>query len=702
MKKRKEGLQISYKNAEGDWVNEQYIGTTFIDTEWVKDSNWEKIPNNSDVENNIVYHLGHINFVQGESIDHDGTKRTGVYYCNSGKIRIEDNIIGFYVKKLQNGLKNVENFIFYNEDEVVLYDTKKAEIVDYYIEKPNNANYVLFNGGTNGGIDINLQVVGIVYKGNEVYSDYEKATNESLLNKQALLPIKNKSDNAYNLSPKYDYPTKMITASNGGIVIKTDGSQIETSTLDASTGYSEIKQGYRYNVTQTRAATGCYPITFFKKEGEEYIMLGGLGTSQSSYTGEFIPNDIYPEATHIAFTLYLSAGNNLSIKLRPLEISITYNLEGGNYSLATSHETKTLLDYNAKMRLDRPGNALLETDNLLNPYECSFEGGWVYSPRIPAKEGEVIYCNGSIYRCYGANGNLLASSQQGTLTSGQALPTGTASVQGGWRPSGVEDATMDMFMAGNPHISYSKNPKRYAVEFNPYLFNIYDRLFRELYQPFAGRTMFNIGDSMTMQANAYWYGSYMGTISKYTGLVSVGNTDRWGNGKSLSNVAQELIDNTQGFREQIAKADIVTIYLGTNDYGHSDKEPGTVFDDYDSGTITIMSCVKSIIKSILECNPYAIPIFFSQPERQKYVDNIQPPALTAKGLNMYVIANAIQEACKFVGVPYCDTHSLCHITMQTTDQYTTDGLHIGVQTIGQYIGKIMAKFINSLDYTSVS
>lgn len=44
-KYRKSLLQISYKNANGDVINEQYIGTSITDTEWTKDSNWDKIPN---------------------------------------------------------------------------------------------------------------------------------------------------------------------------------------------------------------------------------------------------------------------------------------------------------------------------------------------------------------------------------------------------------------------------------------------------------------------------------------------------------------------------------------------------------------------------------------------------------------------------------------------------------------------------------
>lgn len=58
---RKSLLQISYKNSDGDIINEQYIGSTFTDSEWSKDSNWEKIASELDlsiIKQDIIKNTG--------------------------------------------------------------------------------------------------------------------------------------------------------------------------------------------------------------------------------------------------------------------------------------------------------------------------------------------------------------------------------------------------------------------------------------------------------------------------------------------------------------------------------------------------------------------------------------------------------------------------------------------------------------------
>lgn len=47
LKERKSLFQVSYRNAEGNVINEQYIGTLFDDTSWSDDNNWELLPNDT-------------------------------------------------------------------------------------------------------------------------------------------------------------------------------------------------------------------------------------------------------------------------------------------------------------------------------------------------------------------------------------------------------------------------------------------------------------------------------------------------------------------------------------------------------------------------------------------------------------------------------------------------------------------------------
>ncbi len=47
---RKKLLQISYTNADGEIVNEQYKSTNYTDTEWVKDGNWSKLLDSKSLE----------------------------------------------------------------------------------------------------------------------------------------------------------------------------------------------------------------------------------------------------------------------------------------------------------------------------------------------------------------------------------------------------------------------------------------------------------------------------------------------------------------------------------------------------------------------------------------------------------------------------------------------------------------------------
>lgn len=71
VKERKAGMQISYKPTDSDWVNEQYVGTSFTDTEWVKDSNWEKIPKQKQLTElfyNVDNKILNLNYIRTDNL----------------------------------------------------------------------------------------------------------------------------------------------------------------------------------------------------------------------------------------------------------------------------------------------------------------------------------------------------------------------------------------------------------------------------------------------------------------------------------------------------------------------------------------------------------------------------------------------------------------------------------------------------------
>lgn len=55
--KRKAGLIISYNHPDNGWINEQYIGTSFTDSNWANDINWRRIADNDDI---TVIEEGHL------------------------------------------------------------------------------------------------------------------------------------------------------------------------------------------------------------------------------------------------------------------------------------------------------------------------------------------------------------------------------------------------------------------------------------------------------------------------------------------------------------------------------------------------------------------------------------------------------------------------------------------------------------------
>lgn len=133
---RKAGMQISYKPDGEDWINEQYIGTSFTDTEWVKDENWGKITTESD--NNLLFRQCNVVFDE---------------LINGLHINLPNFEIGYY--KSDGSIVNDKGFIR-AELSTEVY-AKNGLLTFIGINNPNGALYWIFKD-SNGGIISSIQL----------------------------------------------------------------------------------------------------------------------------------------------------------------------------------------------------------------------------------------------------------------------------------------------------------------------------------------------------------------------------------------------------------------------------------------------------------------------------------------------------------------------------------------------------------------
>lgn len=144
---RKAGMQISYKPTDSDWVNEQYIGTYFTDTEWVKDSNWEKIPKQkqlTELDDNIInsYSISilgkkndfkeiNIDTIKENTIIKNGIESVYNNRATTDYINVEAyqglQLVIFYAGNFNDS----DSYAFYDKNKNVLYSVVDNNINNY-------------------------------------------------------------------------------------------------------------------------------------------------------------------------------------------------------------------------------------------------------------------------------------------------------------------------------------------------------------------------------------------------------------------------------------------------------------------------------------------------------------------------------------------------------------------------------------------
>jgi hypothetical protein len=257
LKDRKELLQISYKDGEGNSINEQYIGTAFDDTSWADDSNWNRIYDSQ-------YHPigegknGVADFIVGYAINANTGEKTSYNsnwkYCEvrvSGYSTITCDVaysssgigIAFYGKDgafISGFTKYTDN---YGENvSVDIPDgavTAKWAWSDVYMSYKSEGKYVLSKNG-------NIPSENITYK-EGTQKDFNDKINEF---------VENKGDENIAKVTLYN----AINASTGDVISEGAWEYFETNVAGHKKLYCKV--GFANN------KTSCVGLAFYDADGD--------------------------------------------------------------------------------------------------------------------------------------------------------------------------------------------------------------------------------------------------------------------------------------------------------------------------------------------------------------------------------------------------------------------------------------------------
>ena len=185
-----------------------------------------------------------------------------------------------------------------------------------------------------------------------------------------------------------------------------------------------------------------------------------------------------------------------------------------------------------------------------------------------------------------------------------------------------------------------------------------------------GKTWLPVGDSITTQA------SYRPVLSSFYKMTEISGA--YGNGMQVGYSSGEKysilsrIDNIAS-----GTPDIITIALGTNDYGNN-CPIGEITDDVSTQTAesyTFIGCYKKLIETLYE--KYGnVPMLLITPFPRNGKDNANSANATLQDY-----ANAIKTVGNHYSIPVCDMLIESGVPIGTLSEinkkyYTEDGLHL--------------------------
>jgi len=209
--------------------------------------------------------------------------------------------------------------------------------------------------------------------------------------------------------------------------------------------------------------------------------------------------------------------------------------------------------------------------------------------------------------------------------------------------------------------------------------------------PWQGKSWNALGDSITE------FDQYQPRVQAALGFKRVANYGKIAteicDGKSAQSSDQAVYGLPMSIRyaEMDPAADLVTVFGGTNDFGHN--EPlGTPSD---TTCATFYGALKVMLAGIITANPAARVAIFTPLQRTFGGDAGVVGMTNALGLQLVDYVDAILEVAAGYSVPVLDLYRTAGISPQNAACFLADGIHPNEAGYDRIAGQ-MAQFLNRI------
>lgn len=318
-------------------------------------------------------------------------------------------------------------------------------------------------------------------------------------------------------------------------------------------------------------------------------------------------------------------------------------------------------------------------------------GDNIFATVVDAKIGDMYFntTNNSVYKCVGENTWKWISNVQGATGA-----TGSSWLTGIIAPTEDTGKDGDTYLDIVTNYVYTKTNGVWTKIGE--LSGDRDITINQQVSPWKGKSAVFVGDSITYgsgcDGDKYWevLEDEIG-FSSVTGMGIGGSC--WSVKSDYGTANQPLINRWQ----QIPEADLIQIFMGTNDYGHG-TPLGAIEDDTDVSFYGAMNYILSNLQKkypesrIVVCTP--LHRYGRNASANILTYDYLPHPVTGKTLGDYV--DAMKDVCERLSIPVIDLFNISGINPTIEEvkaKYMPDGLHPNTEG-HKLIANIMKNHLN--------